>query len=151
MPVANFVTKHEDTRPYVPLPVGESLNYYTGETQMIFDVVETRYELGELPDPLPENLAQLHPNPKAIMDVSDPESPALDHWLLYTVVEKEVFRPRGGVVTRSPQPGGLPPGTMIIIVRATEDMLNGLHIALFGENAAWGMYPNTDSIMEDAE
>lgn len=149
MPLAYFVTTHtERVSAHIPLAEGETLTYYPGETRAIFDVDEQRYEIGELPDPLPENMAQLAPNPKAVMDVSDPENPTLSHWLLYTVVEKEVPRPRGGMANVSQAPDG-PPGTMMVIIRSTEATLNALHATLFAENAALGMYPNSDSITPD--
>ena len=124
MPTAYFITTHTDSvGPYVPLPEGETLTYETGETITVNVDTPTQYD----------------------------ELPVFLYWLITLRTAEDVPEITGGYVAVSPQPEDLPPGTMMIIVRATEVVLTELHNALFGMRADLGMYPNTDSIMPDEE
>jgi len=99
-------------------PEDTDLTYYTSEMQVVNKVITDEYAAGELPDPLPKNLASLSPNPAPIAwDTKDPEAPFVSRWELYTVVPTEVPRPHGGHVMVTPEPVG---GKIVVEIDSTE-------------------------------
>ncbi len=139
MPADKLLVKHKPgVGPDLPLPDGESLTFYTGEMITVNVDNVTRYEKDDLPVPLPKTALPGAPgaeNPKAVMDVSDPENPVFSHWLLTTRDPEEVLRPFGGYVVLTPEPVG---GLVVIEVRSTQAKLDTLHGVLVAEDNAYG-------------